>query len=344
MYSDGGRPKNPTRTCGSKMTKARLVKNTKVVLTTKEPRIFCLYSRTSTIGAPSNKKNLIMPTVVAERVREIEERSDRCRDSMQNDESGAGRSRTSDWNDRQWCFRSPSPVPGSHLQFVKLVGHAGAAVTSSTTDDESSVTTAGTESDHSLSSSGSSSPTSNSDSSRALEGHSSSPSILKVSTQSESLAREFCSSSRRRSEERISRGVSFSKVYIYLHQYIVGDNPSVSSGAPVTIAWTSESASCLPIDFYEDGKLGKERRCYRNGLLRLDETRREKLLKSQGFSKKATKKAIKAVKAIQDSRRRTMAEQLYLIQQQQQKKQQRKEPAVTCSPSMDSILITKDRP
>lgn len=211
-------------------------------------------------------------------------------------------------------IRSPSPVPGQHQVAFKLVSDKRASIetvaTSASSDDESSVaSTARTVSERSIVS--------------LLSRQRPSPaplrqlhrpcSILKVSTQFESLAQAYCSSSSGLEEKKRKRKVSFFRVYIHSHQVILGDNPSVSAGPPLSIEWSSESSTSLPVEYYESRKEESGgRRSHANGLLRLDEETREKILRTLGYSRKEVDRAIRAVRAAQESRRKSILEQIML--------------------------------
>jgi len=131
-------------------------------------------------------------------------------------------------------------------------------------------------------------------------------SILKVRTQERSLARTYARSSRSQRKCR----VSFSNVYVHSHYIILGDNPSVSSGPPLSIDWGSPETSCIPVDFHATCKGGRGPPPRSGDALRLSPDRRVKILKSQGFTAKELKTAGKLVEAAQESRQRSILEQI----------------------------------
>lgn len=54
------------------------------------------------------------------------------------------------------------------------------------------------------------------------------------------------------SKSTSQRSVSFASVDIREHPYVLGDNPSVSSGVPLTIDWQSSHSETVPLDIFED--------------------------------------------------------------------------------------------
>ena len=56
------------------------------------------------------------------------------------------------------------------------------------------------------------------------------------------------------------RKVWFNRIEINEHPYELGDNPSVSDGAPLTIAWKSQAKTVFEIEYYETYRPSSERR------------------------------------------------------------------------------------
>ena len=70
------------------------------------------------------------------------------------------------------------------------------------------------------------------------------------------------SSSRRR-----ERKVWFDRIQVLEHAYELGDNPSVSDGAPLTISWKCQSKKTYEIEYYEEiYRPTSERRGVKSGL------------------------------------------------------------------------------
>jgi hypothetical protein len=50
---------------------------------------------------------------------------------------------------------------------------------------------------------------------------------------------------------RRKRRVVFGRIEIKEYSYMLGDNPSVSDGAPLTIAWKSQRKVVFEVEYYE---------------------------------------------------------------------------------------------
>jgi len=84
---------------------------------------------------------------------------------------------------------------------------------------------------------------------------------MKYITQTMSLANEYGADSGSRtaagngeSSKKRRRSVTFRDVTVHAHPVILGDNPAVSSGPPVTIDWEAFHSAKAPIDDYEATK------------------------------------------------------------------------------------------
>jgi hypothetical protein len=73
---------------------------------------------------------------------------------------------------------------------------------------------------------------------------------LLVRTQSESLKRTY-SESKKIAQTKALR---FSQVEVRLHGMVLGDNPAVSSGPPLTLEWQSFDSHALSLDSFETNK------------------------------------------------------------------------------------------
>ena len=58
----------------------------------------------------------------------------------------------------------------------------------------------------------------------------------------------------------LPKGVSFSSVHIHEHPIVLGDNPSCSSGPPVSLGWEAETSLKCSIDEYEAARRPERRR------------------------------------------------------------------------------------
>jgi hypothetical protein len=96
--------------------------------------------------------------------------------------------------------------------------------------------------------------------------------------------------------------VSFSNVRIREYPIIIGDNPSILIGIPITIDWTHVREIDCSIDEYEAQKL--ERRTIVE--LRIPSKIRDDMLKEQGFSLIDRRNGMKAANIARQQRRRTV--------------------------------------
>ena len=71
------------------------------------------------------------------------------------------------------------------------------------------------------------------------------------SSSSSSSRRRSSASSRRRRSSIPKKGVRFSTIHVREHPIILGDNPAVSSGAPIQIDWDAQCDAIHHIDYYE---------------------------------------------------------------------------------------------
>jgi len=101
-----------------------------------------------------------------------------------------------------------------------------------------------------------------------------------------------------------TRKIDFSTVEVRQYERILGDNPSCSSGAPVSIGWKffQERTLCLSVDEYE----------YSHGHFRdecdmvLDRQERETLLYELGYSEKDLAKVVRENVKMKKNRRQTV--------------------------------------
>lgn len=71
------------------------------------------------------------------------------------------------------------------------------------------------------------------------------------------LKQEGSSSQEFKSDDR---GVCFGDCVIYEFKNLLGDNPGVSEGAPLTIGWKHESKNVVGVDYYEFLRQSRPRR------------------------------------------------------------------------------------
>ena len=104
------------------------------------------------------------------------------------------------------------------------------------------------------------------------------------------------------SSSRITgKAVRFSTVQFQEHPMIVGDNPAVSRGVPISIAWESQEEYVLTVDDYERAR--PPRRSI--GELKRDSLDRVRLCKQLGYSRSEIVEANKQIAVIQKQRTRT---------------------------------------
>ena len=101
--------------------------------------------------------------------------------------------------------------------------------------------------------------------------------------------------------EGMRRSISFSTIEITEYPYITGDNPSVSMGVPLTIAWAPLETEWSTIDDYEKKRSPRRSRIE----LRIPPSRRTAILRGLGFSREEIQQGTKAATTTRNRRRRT---------------------------------------
>ena len=116
-----------------------------------------------------------------------------------------------------------------------------------------------------------------SDTSRSSEG------CLKIPTQRASLSTAYGAST----ASDPSAKVSFGNMEIYKHDHELGDNPAVSCGPPVTIAWKAFEFTRITVEDYESARPEPRQKAE----MLMPRSLREDLLKNAGYPRSAMKKA-----------------------------------------------------
>jgi len=98
------------------------------------------------------------------------------------------------------------------------------------------------------------------------------------------------------------RAVSFTKIQIREYPIIVGDNPSVLTGTPITIDWEPVEEMTFDFQDYEDTRADTPRSMLE---LRMPAKHREAILKNQGFSLADRNKGRKMANIVKNQRKRT---------------------------------------
>lgn len=116
-----------------------------------------------------------------------------------------------------------------------------------------------------------------------------------------------------------SKSVRFDTVEIRECPYVLGDNPSVSAGPPLSIGWDPQDEFTVGFDEYEAGKPTRPRDIYE---MRFDETLRLLILQSSGYMYTIREIAQAAidVRIIQHHREETAQSSLRAQRLQQTKK------------------------
>lgn len=97
------------------------------------------------------------------------------------------------------------------------------------------------------------------------------------------------------------RSVTFGEIEIHSHQCILGDNPSVSSGPPVTLEWTAFETHKIDVDVYEERKpAAREKES-----MILPRSVREEILRREGFSRGEIREATEVAQKLQLQRRKS---------------------------------------
>jgi hypothetical protein len=124
---------------------------------------------------------------------------------------------------------------------------------------------------------------------------------LKVRTLDDSLSKSFCSDDSER------RSVKFSTIEVRSHPMIMGDNPSVSSGPPVTIDWEHQDVEQFDVSDYEKSKPIK--RSKREIIIPAH--LRESSLRDQGYARSEIAQVGKEVNRIKKCRNASMSQHLF---------------------------------
>jgi hypothetical protein len=130
--------------------------------------------------------------------------------------------------------------------------------------------------------------------------HTSAPSKTTISSSSSSSFNETNVISQKRSKIEMKKTVQFGTITINEHPIIIGCNPAVSSGVPITIGWYSISQTIMTIQEYEMIRQ-PERVLYRT-MLRQPSTERYAILQNLGFTRHELYEAEEAVNIIRELR------------------------------------------
>ena len=102
---------------------------------------------------------------------------------------------------------------------------------------------------------------------------------------------------RRTKPDKSRHHVAFGAVEIREFPIILGDNPAITSGAPISIDWEPQHHQIMNIDIYEYCRTGKPKR-----KLQMSEKIRDMKLKAAGFTQKDIEQAAYDAQKIRKSR------------------------------------------
>jgi hypothetical protein len=124
---------------------------------------------------------------------------------------------------------------------------------------------------------------------------------LKVRTLDDSLSNSFYSDNPER------RSVNFSTIEVRSHPMIMGDNPSVSSGPPVTIDWEHQDVELFDVSAYEESKPKKRTKQE----ILIPAHLRESSLRDQGYARCEIAQVGKEINRIKKCRNTVVSQHLF---------------------------------
>jgi hypothetical protein len=135
------------------------------------------------------------------------------------------------------------------------------------------------------------------------------------------------------------RSVQFRSIEILEFAYIVGDNPSVSSGVPLSMEWTPQAKTVLPLCFFETHR--PPPRTSECGPRRISSRRREKILLRNGCSIQDMASAARDVLIIQKERASTkhQLKQTRKVIHYRRQRDVHQEPAEVTAPVLSSPSV-----
>ena len=150
--------------------------------------------------------------------------------------------------------------------------------------------------------------------------------------------------------QRKSKGansVSFGSVIVNEHPIIVGCNPAVSSGVPMTIGWYTVSKTEMSLQEYEE--MRRPERVSRRALLRQHPLERYTLLQNLGFSRVELHRAEQSASVIRELRIQSylddvdncdkkLRRRLKILYDQSQQMKQRRQHKESSKPVLSTML------
>jgi hypothetical protein len=120
---------------------------------------------------------------------------------------------------------------------------------------------------------------------------------LRVRSQDESLEQVYSPKSMGQKK------VGFAQVVINSHGFVLGDNPSVTVGPPLSISWEAFESKRLSVDDYEINKPLPREQCQ----MLIPRTLREQWLRNEGVTRTEMLKTVKEIRRIRNYRTVLMA-------------------------------------
>ena len=105
------------------------------------------------------------------------------------------------------------------------------------------------------------------------------------------------------SSTRVSK-IGFGEVTVREYPIIVGENPGVVKGVPITIGWDHLDESNHSVEDYEQARASQRKKVQEEGL-KLNPVQRQKMLLGLGFSMAAIQRGADAATRVQTQRRNT---------------------------------------
>mmetsp|Transcript_36208 Transcript_36208/g.79256 ORF Transcript_36208/g.79256 Transcript_36208/m.79256 type:complete len:203 (-) Transcript_36208:4-612(-) len=121
-------------------------------------------------------------------------------------------------------------------------------------------------------------------------------------------------------QEKSKKSVRFDMIEIREYPYVLGDNPSVSNGPPLSVGWQSQSQFFVNLEEYDDAKAEPRSRTE----MRFDGMLRVHILQRSGHTMSDIVKATAAVRRIQQQRQETIQSCTHVLRFQNATKSIRK--------------------
>ena len=125
----------------------------------------------------------------------------------------------------------------------------------------------------------------------------SAPTALKTMTEA-TVSKKSGEKSCRPTHPKQLKTLSFSQVEIRQYERILGDNPAVTSGPAVSLAWGHFDGKVLPVDDYESNRPPRRHKME----LQLSSVERKSILEQAGFTREDIYSSEQEIKKIQHNR------------------------------------------